>query len=105
VQAKVWAKTFVADCKIQQQRCLQIQHAGDGGIYAELIQDRQFGGLAYSLGLFHKDATELSVPASSFECDYLPLSSAVVLHSPSRLKSNLTGIRKWRQESASPEYR
>jgi len=105
VQAKVWAKTFAADCKIQLQRCLQIQHAGDGGIYAELIQDRQFGGLAYSLGLFHKDATELSVPASSFECDYLPLSSDVVLQSPSRLISNLTGIRKWRQESASPEYR
>ncbi|KAL0055122.1 hypothetical protein WJX82_007357 [Trebouxia sp. C0006] len=82
----------------------EIQHAGDGGIYAELIQDRQFGGLAYSLGLFHKDATELSMPASSFECDYPPLSSDVVLHSPSHPISNLTGIRKWRQD-ASPEYK
>lgn len=104
MQAEVGAKTFTADCKIQLQRCLQIQHAGDGGIYAELIQDRQFGGLAYSLGLFHKDATELSMPASSFECDYLPLSSDVVLHSPSHPISNLTGIRKWRQD-ASPEYK
>ena len=27
---------------------LQIQHAGEGGLYAELIQDRSFSGLAYT---------------------------------------------------------
>ena len=27
---------------------VQIQHAGEGGIYAELIQDRTFSGLAYT---------------------------------------------------------
>jgi len=84
---------------------LQIQHAGDGGIYAELIQDRQFGGLAYSLGLFHSDVKELTVPAASFECDYLPLSSPVELHTSSAPEVNLTGLRKWRQDNASPEFR
>lgn len=84
---------------------MQIQHAGDGGIYAELIQDRQFGGLAYSLGLFHTDATELKVPATFQECEYLPLASAVALHNLPASEVNLTGIRRWRQEHASPEYR
>ena len=34
----------------QNQSCpwLQIQHAGEGGLYAELVQDRSFSGLAYT---------------------------------------------------------
>lgn len=32
----------------------QIQHAGEGGLYAELVQDRSFDGLAFSGG-FHSD--------------------------------------------------
>lgn len=32
---------------------LQIQHAGEGGLYAELVQDRSFSGLAYTQVLFH----------------------------------------------------
>ena len=84
---------------------MQIQHAGDGGLYAELIQDRQFGGLAYSLGLFHINAVQLEVPPSHYQTDYLPLSSAVVQRTPSASEANLTGIRRWRQDNALPEYR
>nr|QOL01194.1 putative extracellular protein TR9_006 [Trebouxia lynnae] len=82
----------------------EIQHAGDGGLYAELIQDRQFGGLAYSLGLFHTDAVQIEVPLTYYLNDYLPLSSAVVQRTPSAPEANLTGIRRWRQEHTLPEY-
>ena len=84
---------------------LQIQHAGDGGLYAELIQDRQFGGLAYSIGLFHTAAEELQVPAAYHQVDYLPLASVVQQQAPSVAGTNLTGVRKWRQDHALPEYR
>ncbi len=35
-------------CLIKDRSLLQIQHAGEGGLYAELIQDRSFSGLAYT---------------------------------------------------------
>lgn len=84
---------------------LQIQHAGDGGLYAELIQDRQFGGLAHSIGLFHTTAEQLQVPAAYHQADYLPLASVVQQQTPSVAETNLTGVRKWRQDHALPEYR
>ncbi|KAL3133328.1 aspartate-semialdehyde dehydrogenase-like protein, variant 2 [Trebouxia sp. C0009 RCD-2024] len=82
----------------------EIQHAGDGGLYAELVQDRQFGGLAYSLGLFHTDNVQLRVPAAYHEADYLPLASVVSQQMPTVPDTGLTGIRKWRQAHAPPEY-
>lgn len=45
---------------------MQIQHAGEGGIYAELIQDRTFSGLAYTQVpplAIHKGARALSSAA------------------------------------------
>jgi len=80
----------------------QISHAGDGGIYAEMISDRSFGGLAYSLGLAYREATHLAVPASCFEHDYLPFSPAV--GSSNLTNAHLLGTQRW--ASATPfEYR
>lgn len=84
---------------------IQIQHAGDGGLYAELVQDRQFGGLAYSIGLYHTSAEELQVPAAYHQADYLPLAKIVQQQNPSVAETNLTGVRRWRQNHALPEYR
>lgn len=84
---------------------LQIQHAGDGGLYAEMIQDRQFGGLAFSLGLFHTSTMQLQVPAAYHQADYLPLASVVQQQSSSVAETNLTGVRRWRQDHGPPEYR
>lgn len=83
---------------------MQIQHAGDGGLYAELVQDRQFGGLAYTLGLFHTSAAHLRVPAAYHEGDYLPLANVVSQQTSTDSDTELTGVRKWRQAHAS-EYR
>lgn len=80
---------------------LQIQHAGDGGLYAELISDRSFGGLAYSLGLPHSEASTRIVPATYLESQYLTFSPTAEL---STSDLNLTGIRRWRA-AAAPEYR
>ena len=84
---------------------LQIQHAGDGGLYAELIQDRQFGGLAHSIGLYHTNAEQLHVPPAYFQDDYLPLARVVQQQTPSVPETNLTGVRRWRHDHALPEYR
>lgn len=84
---------------------LQIQHAGDGGLYAELVQDRQFGGLAYSIGLHHSSAEQLQVPAAYHQAEYLPLATVVQQSTPAVAETNLTGVRRWRQDHALPEYR
>ena len=34
--------------KLSPLLCAQIFHAGEGGVYAELVQDRSFEGLAYA---------------------------------------------------------
>ena len=41
---------------------LQIQHAGEGGLYAELVQDRSFSGLAYTQ-VFHTPHTDPDEPS------------------------------------------
>lgn len=94
----------------KQALVLQIQHAGEGGVYAELINDRSFGGLAcslglaYSLALSHTEATHLPVPTSSFENEYLPFAPNVGLFAPNQTDAHLTGIQRWRS-TAPPEYR
>ncbi|DBA71494.1 TPA: aspartate-semialdehyde dehydrogenase-like protein [Trebouxia sp. C0005] len=76
----------------------EISHAGDGGLYAEMISDRSFGGLAYALGLSHSEATHLAVPARFFEHEYFPIPPAVS-------SSNLTNARLSGWASAAPsEY-
>ena len=40
---------------------LQIGHAGEGGLYAELIQDRSFDALALQTGLHESDAGQVLV--------------------------------------------
>lgn len=82
----------------------QIQHAGDGGLYAEFIADRSFGGLAYSLGLFHNNAISVVIPSTSFEHEYLPFSPDVEPSEPDPSVTNLTGIQQWRS-TAPPEFR
>lgn len=37
----------------------QIGHAGEGGLYAELVQDRSFDALAAATGFHHSPATTL----------------------------------------------
>jgi hypothetical protein len=44
--------------------CAQIQHAGEGGLYAELVQDRSFEGLAYTQGFLQSSTQELVVSSS-----------------------------------------
>ncbi|CAL8471543.1 g11085 [Coccomyxa elongata] len=51
----------------------EIQHAGEGGIYAELIQDRTFSGLAYTQAFLDSDAQELVLGPSAFEGPTLSL--------------------------------
>ena len=82
----------------------QIAHAGEGGIYAELLGDRSFGGLAYSLALSDNRASTLTVPASSFEHEYLPFSPAVQLYAPDPNDNHLSAMQLWRS-TAPPEYR
>ena len=88
----------------KQASFLQIQHAGEGGVYAELINDRSFGGLAYSLALSHSEATQFPVPTSSFENEYLPFAPNVGLFAPNLTDAHLTGVQRWRS-TAPPEYR
>ncbi|EIE21944.1 glycoside hydrolase [Coccomyxa subellipsoidea C-169] len=55
----------------------EIQHAGEGGIYAELIQDRTFSGLAYTQAFLDSDAQELVLGPSAFEGPVLSLHSSL----------------------------
>lgn len=41
---QAWAGSLTRNWSVR----LQIQHAGEGGLYAELVQDRSFSGLAYT---------------------------------------------------------
>ena len=40
---------------------MQINHAGEGGLYAELIQDRSFDALAYTTGFAASQAEALEL--------------------------------------------
>lgn len=40
---------------------MQINHAGEGGLYAELIQDRSFDALAFTTGFHASDAESLEL--------------------------------------------
>lgn len=73
-------------------------------MYAELINDRSFGGLAYSLGLSYSVTNNIHVPTSSFEHEYLPFADSVELYSPNPKDPDLTGIQRWRS-TAPLEYR
>ncbi|DBA87466.1 TPA: aspartate-semialdehyde dehydrogenase-like protein [Trebouxia sp. C0004] len=77
----------------------EISHAGDGGLYAEMISDRSFGGLAYALGQSNSEATHLAVPASFFEHEYLPFSPAV--GSPNLTNAHLLGTQRWASDAPS----
>ena len=46
---------------------VQIQHSGEGGIYAELIQDRSFEGMAWVTGFLHSEEPHLALQAEHFQ--------------------------------------
>ena len=67
-----------------------------------MISDRSFGGLAYSLGLAYREATQLAVPASLFEHEHLPVFPAV--GSSNLTNAQLLGAQHWASDAPS-EYR
>ena len=51
-------RTFNRDCVYQKTPPnAQINFAGEGGLYAEMIQDRSFDAMAYALGFPPANAT------------------------------------------------
>jgi hypothetical protein len=44
----------------------QINYAGDGGLYAEAVQDRSFDALAHLQGFHNSQSTELELPSEAF---------------------------------------
>ena len=67
-----------------------------------MISDRSFGGLAYSLGLAYREATQLAVPARFFEHEHLPVFPAV--GSSHLTNTHLLGTQS-RASAAPSEYR
>ncbi len=64
-----------------------------------MISDRSFGGLAYSLGLAYREATQLTVPASFFEHEHLPVFPAV--GSSNLTNAQLLGAQRWASDAPS----
>jgi len=75
----------------------EIGHAGEGGLYAELIQDRSFDAIAMATGFLHPDPSS----HTAARAEWLPV-DLEALHKGQQQQRTAETIRP--KESSSPDY-